>query len=80
VCADDNSQLPLLQQEERRIQFKLSSGRVSFDMCNMAGAAFRVYGIKSTRPKGEGAPPAFSATIRLPPSHGTPCFVSVHLF
>ena len=32
VRADEQSQLSLLQQEERRIQFKVASGRVSFDM------------------------------------------------
>jgi len=32
VRADENSQLSLLRQEERLIQFKVASGRVSFDM------------------------------------------------
>jgi len=32
VRADENSQLSLLQQQERLIQFKVTSGRVSFDM------------------------------------------------
>lgn len=36
VRADENSQLSLVDQEEHRIQFKLASGRVSFDMRSMA--------------------------------------------
>lgn len=36
VRADENSQLSLVLQEEHRIQFKLTSGRVSFDMRSMA--------------------------------------------
>lgn len=36
VRADENSQLSLLEQEARRIQFKLTSGRVSFDMRSLA--------------------------------------------
>jgi len=32
VRADENSQLSLPQQQERLIQFKVTSGRVSFDM------------------------------------------------
>jgi len=35
VRADENSQLSLLQQEARLIQFKVASGRVSFDMRRM---------------------------------------------
>ena len=36
VRADANTQLSLLNQEERFIQFKLTSGRVSFDMRSLA--------------------------------------------
>jgi len=36
VRADENSQLSLLEQEERYIQFKVASGRVSFDMRSLA--------------------------------------------
>lgn len=36
VRADELTQLSLLQQEEHRIQFKVASGRVSFDMRSMA--------------------------------------------
>jgi hypothetical protein len=35
VRADEDSQLSLVDQEEHRIQFKLTSGRVSFDMRSM---------------------------------------------
>lgn len=35
VRADENSQLALLNQEERYIQFKLTGGRVSFDLRSM---------------------------------------------
>ncbi|ODU38824.1 MAG: hypothetical protein ABS92_13660 [Thiobacillus sp. SCN 63-374] len=36
VRADANSQLSLLEQDERRIQFKLTDGRASFDMRSIA--------------------------------------------
>ncbi len=36
VRVDANSQLSLLEQDERRIQFKLSGGRASFDMRSIA--------------------------------------------
>lgn len=36
VRADANSQLSLLEQDERRIQFKLTGGRASFDMRSIA--------------------------------------------
>ncbi len=36
VRADEHTQLSLLQQEAHRIQFKLTSGRVSFDMRSIA--------------------------------------------
>ncbi|MHB1186186.1 DUF6600 domain-containing protein [Thiobacillus sp.] len=36
VRADENTQLSLVQQEANRIQFKLTSGRVSFDMRSLA--------------------------------------------
>ena len=36
VRADENSQLSLVEQEEHRIQFTVTSGRVSFDMRSLA--------------------------------------------
>jgi hypothetical protein len=36
VRVDENSQLSLVEQEEHRIQFKLTNGRASFDMRSMA--------------------------------------------